>query len=356
MTSNPTCRKHLLIDELHRLRGMELDMVPLQDKKSLVKFASRRFIPVETLEAMIVSGEATGLGLRLSRLTVMDIDDPDPSWVDRVEARFGPTKVRVRTPSGGIHLYYAGQLRHRPNLKGEGWPVDVKTGSNEYVVCAGSWRTDGGEYRVEGLAIARGALPQIQDSAPATPAHRRKAAKTKPTQATQDGIVDVGQRHDYLIARGKRLVRDAESEADLLDALRRVFAEECDTSRPMEKQELEGIAKWCWDLQQKGQNYLPGESFVAVPRWAMEKVRGNSNAQHLTVVLYQLHGGAPNKTFCLDHRGMRNGGWTDLGTHAFRSAVRALLDAGVILEAVPYVRRQRKTRYQLAPTPPEPLT
>jgi hypothetical protein len=171
------------------------------------------------------------------------------------------------------------------------------------------------------------------------------------SSAVPDAGVAVGQRHDHLVGRGKLLARNAKSESELLDALRRVFEAECDKSTPLETGELEGIADWCWDLQQKGQNFLPGESYVSIPRWVMEKLRGNSCAQHLAAVIYQLHGSEPGKAFCLDHKGMHDAGWTDLGRDRFHSALRALLDAGVIHVAKQYIRGVKKTRYKLSPKP-----
>lgn len=178
------------------------------------------------------------------------------------------------------------------NLKGDGWPVDIKTGENQYVVSAASWRADGCSYRLEGTAIAQGALPQIQDNdATSVPTNRRQKRAAKPMSSVVPGaVVAVGQRHDFLRSSGQRLARHAKSEADLLDALRRVFEAECDKSVPLEKRELEDIAGWCWDLQQKGQNFLPGESYVTIPSWVMERLRGNSRAQHLAAIIYQLHG------------------------------------------------------------------
>lgn len=346
-------RQNCLIAELQHLRSLGLKVVPVKDKKPLVPFADRQSLPTNIIEKLILDGKANGLGLRLGDLTVIDIDDPDPSWVSKALARFGNTSVRVRTPSGGIHLYYAGQLERPPNLKDEGWPVDVKTGENQYVVCANSWRVDGRSYCVEGNAVKDGPLPLIldNDAAPA-PLHRRLrgAAKPKSLEAT-GAIIPVGQRHDYLIGRAKLLARNIKSETALLDALRSVFELECDTSAPLETEELEEIARWCWKLQQEGQNYIQGESYVTIPGWVMEPLRGNSAAQHLFIVIQQLHGHQLGKPFCLDHKGMRDAGWTDLGRDRFHSALRALLDAGVIVVSAKYIRAKKKTRYKLSPSP-----
>ena len=350
MTVKTRSKEDQLIVELSRLRSMGMEVVPIKEKEAFICFKGRRTLPIDKIEGFIRNGRATGLGLRLGGMTVVDIDDPDPSWVSKAEERFGKTNVRVRTPSGGIHLYYAGQFVHPPKLKREGWPVDIKTGSNQYVACAGSWRADGRTYCVEGAAIAQGALPLIQDNdAAPVPTNRRQKGATNPkSSAVAGAVVPVGQRHDYLIGHAKLLARNVKSETALLDALKRVFELECDTSAPLETEELEEIARWCWKLQQEGQNYIPGESYVTIPRWVMEPLRGNSAAQHLLTVIYQLHGRQLGKAFCLDHKGMRDAGWTDLGRDRFNSALRALLDAGVILVAEKYVRATKKTRYTLS--------
>ena len=354
MTVDTEKRQNCLITELRRLRGMGLAVVPVKHKESLVTFRNRPSLPINKIEDFIRRGNATGLGLRLGGLTVIDIDDPDPSWVTKALARFGETNVRVRTPSGGIHLYYAGQLERPPNLKDEGWPVDIKTGKNQYVVCAASWRADGRSYRVEGTAIVEGTLPLIQDNdATPVPIQRRQNGAINPkSSAVAGAVVPAGQRHHYLLGCAQRLAIFAKSKQDVLDALQRVFEAECDTSVPLDTGELDGIAEWCLQLQRTGRNFLPGQSYVPIPRWVLERLRGDSRAQHLATVICQLHGHEPDKAFCLDHKGMRDAGWTDLGRDRFNSALRALLHTGVILVAAKYVRATKKTRYKLSLSPP----
>ena len=67
-----------------------------------------------------------------------------PDLVARLEARFGSSPVHIKTPRGR-HLYYraTGAV---PNLRGEGLPVDIKTGACSYVMGPLSVRPDGGFY------------------------------------------------------------------------------------------------------------------------------------------------------------------------------------------------------------------
>ena len=81
-------------------------------------------------------------GIRLDGLAVIDCDDDSSELVAQMEARFGPSPVHVKTPRGR-HLYYRASGT-APNLRGEGLPIDIKTGSRAYVVGPLSVRPDGG--------------------------------------------------------------------------------------------------------------------------------------------------------------------------------------------------------------------
>jgi hypothetical protein len=64
-----------------------------------------------------------------SKLTIVDIDSTDPNHAAEAIAAFGDTPLKVRTPSGGLHLYfrYTGE-RRRIRPFGRSLPLDVLGG------------------------------------------------------------------------------------------------------------------------------------------------------------------------------------------------------------------------------------
>jgi hypothetical protein len=94
--------------------------------------------------------------------------------------------VRVRTPSGGWHLYF----RYEPLLKNSagkiGVGIDVKTAGG-YVIAPGSYK-DGKCYRVEGAPLGSIALPSFPTALiPATePQHDPVEVLTEPTDVLRD--------------------------------------------------------------------------------------------------------------------------------------------------------------------------
>lgn len=67
-------------------------------------------------------GFNAGIG---SKITVIDIDSPDEQLWLTVINRFGNTSVKVRTPAGGLHLWYRHNGERRKIRFEQGLPVDI---------------------------------------------------------------------------------------------------------------------------------------------------------------------------------------------------------------------------------------
>src|SRR4051795_10480685 len=144
--------------------------VPLVEWGKWTKRPGRAFI-----EKMMRRYPSTNVGIiaGLSGITVVDCDDP--AAVAVMIARCGDTPLKVRTPSGGVHLYYRAAGERCADLRPEGLKVDVKS-IGGFVVAPPSVRPDGPHagraYEfLEGswadlarLPVARpGSLPMIGD-------------------------------------------------------------------------------------------------------------------------------------------------------------------------------------------------
>lgn len=161
-------KEHLPDDfrnQLARLVRAGFPLLPLggggDGKAPLLRAWAGPVLPLARILAPLYRSGSQVYGIRLDGLAVVDCDDDSPDLVAQLEARFGPSPVHVTTPRGR-HLYYRA-TGQPPNLRVEGLPVDIKTGTRAYVVGPWSIRPDGGRYRpVKGM-LGRGC--------PATPAH-----------------------------------------------------------------------------------------------------------------------------------------------------------------------------------------
>lgn len=330
-------QQELLIAEIKRLSLYGSHLVPLggeDGKQALVKFANYRALPAHKLIDFVKREEATGIGFRLHSCVVLDIDSDDPKWIKRCEDRFGESAVRVRTPRGGMHLYYFGKLTPCPNLKKEGWPVDVMQGDNEYVVTPYSWRPDGKTYRVEGLELLPSNLTNI------------RGGKPKPTTRDAEGKVKLGGRHSHLIRKGKEFARNAKSFEQLRSAIEREFKLNC-VQGDMSDEEITGIANWCFEIQNSGKNYSRGEQTLPIPGWIVEELKAEPDPQHLLLVLIKAHGADKSRTFILDYECMKNAGLLGLSRDRFRAAKRKLLEVRAIRCFSAHKRGKRKAKYVL---------
>jgi hypothetical protein len=327
----------LLIQEIKRLNQLGVALVPLggdNGKQALVKFKDQEGFPAGALTDLVKAGKATGIGFRLHSCVVVDIDSDDPAWITKCEDRFGKSEVRVRTPSGGIHLYYAGSLKPQPKLKAEGWPVDIKQGANQYVVAAYSWRPDGKAYCVEGSEFIRSKLTEIRGAA--TDAVERDTA----------GKVAKGNRHAYLLEKGKEFARSAQTLDQLTTAITKEFEANC-VQDDLNTDEITGIANWCWEAQNNGTNYAAGQKTLTIPGWSIDRLAGDPFAQHLLIFLLDAHKGAKGRRFILDYECMKNSPRLNLSRDRFRQARNLLLSVGVIRCVCAPARFKHKAQYEL---------
>ena len=93
------------------------------------------------------------------KVTRIDVDDPE--LMDGAIQRFGNTPVKVQTPSGGYHLWYAANGERR-KVRIDGLKIDV-LGKGGYGVAPPSVCPGKGEYRfIEGSLEDTERLPVIR--------------------------------------------------------------------------------------------------------------------------------------------------------------------------------------------------
>ena len=307
-------------NEIARLKGAGFHPLPLgggdAGKAPLIRrWTDPKLTLAQILAPMFRAGSAV-YGLRLEGLAVIDCDDDSPDLVAAMEARFGPSPVHVKTPRGR-HLYYGG-AGSVPNLRGEGLPVDLKTGGRSYVVGPLSQRPDGGFYAPAKGLLGVDSLPTLQA-----------------LQAPQPGAVPMheGARHSALVREAIAMVQHVTGPDELTARLTALRDGLCENPATMPDSELRGIAGWAWQRLLEGQIYHSRDSSFRIHRLALDGLRGKpggSDATALLVLLADLHGHVPGRRFALDFDAMRSAGLTDLSERAFRSARRMLQTAGLL--------------------------
>ncbi|MBE0455552.1 MAG: bifunctional DNA primase/polymerase [Roseovarius sp.] len=310
--------------EMARLHRAGFYLLPLgggdDGKKPLLRgWADQRLTLSQVLGPMHRTGVAM-YGVRLDDLAVVDCDTDDPDLVTELEARFGPSSVHVRTPRGR-HLYYR-LTGKAPNLRGEGLPVDIKTGPRAYVAGPHSMRPDGGIYAPVRGVLGVDALPPLK-----TP------SRVPVTTVSPPAPILTGTRHVELVKFAMKRVAHVASLEALTADLRQLRDGWCETPGTMPESELAGIAGWAWRCRLENRIFHGRMSEFRVHRQALDLLRG-INGQEDALALYtrlvDLHGHTPGKTFPLCHKAMRDAGHTSLSRERFIVARRLLQRVGLL--------------------------
>lgn len=313
-------------NELARLVRAGFPLLPLgggaDGKAPLLRPWAGPVLPLARILAPLYRAGLQVYGVRLDGLAVIDCDDDSGDLVAAMEARFGPSPVHVKTPRGR-HLYYRANGT-APNLRGEGLPVDIKTGPRAYVVGPLSQRPDGGLYLPAKGLLGIDALPPL----------RASQGPQKAIAGDAGGeAIPVGQRHVMLVREAVQMVEFVDSAEELVANLEGVRDDLCADATTMPDSELRAIAKWAWECRLENRIYRGRDSAFSLHRSALDALRGWQNgtdALGLYVMLVDLHGHAPGKRFALDFKAMRESGLTILSIPRLRAARRTLQAVGLL--------------------------
>lgn len=314
-------------NELARLVRAGFPLLPLgggaDGKAPLLRSWAGPVLPLARILAPLYRAGSQVYGVRLDGLAVIDCDEDSGDLVAAMEARFGRSPVHVKTPRGR-HLYYRADGTP-PNLRGEGLPVDIKTGPCAYVVGPLSQRPDGGLYLPAKGLLGKDALPPLR-------------ALQRPQKAIAGDAggeaIPVGQRHVMLVREAVQMVEFVDSAEELVANLEGVRDDLCADTATMPDSELRAIAKWAWECRLDNRSYRGRDSAFSLHRSALDALRGWQNgtdAIALYVMLVDLHGHAPGKRFALDFQAMRKSGLTLLSIPRLRAARRTLQAVGLLV-------------------------
>lgn len=312
-------------NELARLTRAGLPLLPLgggaEGKAPLLKAWAGPTLPLGHVLAPLHRTDSQVYGVRLDDLSVIDCDDDSLELVAAMEARFGVSPVHVKTPRGR-HLYYRA-TKHAPNLRGEGLPVDIKTGPRSYVVGPMSRRPDGGLYLPDKGSLGMHALTQL------------RAPQGSQKEPLGQAALRSGERHVTLVKKARQMVEYVDSAEELEANLRAIRDDFCEDVQSMPDTELRGIAVWTWKLRLENKIYKGRESAFPLNRLALDALRSCDNetdAVALYVLLQDMHAHTPGKRFALDFKTMRNAGLTRMSIPRLRAARRSMQAVGLLVQ------------------------
>jgi hypothetical protein len=319
------------------LRSRGLTVLPVggdDGKTPLVRWRTWSRRPsAELIDKLLYRHPDANIGVicHLSRVTVVDIDDP--SLLESMLDRFGNTPLITRTPSGGCHFWYRHAGERCTNLRGGGLDVDIKAKGGFVVVPpseARQGRHTGKPYVFErGSWSDLGRLPKIHaDSLPRSQARGGGERSGSPGIATLRSI-PVGRRNDTLFATSLREVRHCDTIDDLID--KALHINDSNLEEPLPAAEVEKIAHSAWDYDQRGGNWVGREARAVIDRSTFEILQQNPDAYVLWTKLKFEHG-ARKEPFALCLEAMGKGevirGWRD--KRRYRKARDWLVEQGFL--------------------------
>lgn len=187
---------------------------------------------------------------RASRITVVDMDSTDAAILDEGRKLFGESPLVWQTGSGkyAMAFRHSGEKRMIRPIKG--LPIDLLGGG--YAVAPPSI---GSHQRYQ---IIRGTLDDLERlpvaNIPAEIAARNERAQRRAGAVA--GRAAEGQRHELLKAHCMASVWYCDDFDALLDCAMNFAKFSCDP--PLEDHETISMAKWVWNLKEKGWLHRPG--------------------------------------------------------------------------------------------------
>lgn len=342
---------------LRENRARDGILIPLDgNKRPVVRKWTKGSIPLSRVLTGLSAPDAM-LGLLMgeaSGLTVVDIDLKDEPNTDLHQGivsdfvnRFGDTPFRVRTPSGGLHLYYRHDGERSIDLRSQGLPGEVRSNGMQ-VVIPPSRRPDGTAYRWEGFeGNAVAGWMHLLENASTLPLLKEGAMRRKPTcpSVTLPNARGVPVRYDFPTetppSRNElmfdRVSRHALNGLDE-DAVREVAKEiALDLSsrfpkdHPVTEAEALGTAESILRYRREGTLGVRGIGGETTVSRLVLQSSIPTRTLRLWLLLDAIHGGRPGRPFTIAGAAMaRSGVIPGWGEKAYYKACLHLVELGIL--------------------------
>lgn len=291
-------------------------------KRPLLSFSKQKGHPLNLVMRKLQLSNSQTYGIRLNRMVVLDVDQENTDLISEICGRFGQTDCIVRT-GRGFHLYYSTIGKVTLNLRGAGLPVDVKQGSNSFVLGPHSLRPDGVLYQFYKQPFSLCDVPRI----------KLENTSTVTTVASEFNKADSGTRHTFLIRKGLEYIECVDNRDELIANLLYDRDTFCADPSTVPDAEVEGIAKWWWEKRLQNQIYNESYSVFKFRRQAFHQLRAIPSG-HVALDLYlylrDKHGHISGKTFQISVDALQRTAGFAFGQKALRKAINQLLELGYL--------------------------
>lgn len=218
----------------------------------------------------------------VSNLTIVDIDTGKPEVIQSMIARFGDTPIKVKTPSGGIHLYYRhnGENCHTAI---DGLPVDIRANGG-YVIAPPSLNPktkrlyafiEGSWTKIKDLPVIRSGSLIVQ------------SIKEKEPDLLAGDTVNEGQRNNALFRGLLKRAKDCSCLEEFEDI--GFYLNETFMNPPLPHDEVEGIINNVWRIKVENKLYGGGERFITVMADEIQSLKDHPRAFWLLMSLKESH-------------------------------------------------------------------
>lgn len=283
-------------------------------KVPLLSGYQRKRLGPEAIDAIAKRTPDANIGIvtGLSKLAVVDVDEPYEKALADALYRFGPSPLISRTGRGRFQAYYKGHPALRPHdfRHSENKALELKVDGNIVIAPPSVNFETGGVYEfIEGRIEDVASLPVINMAGvPQLAIRLRREGRRISEDARR--MIEIGERNDWLFRQCLRHAAACDDFATLLDvALTRAdehFGE------PMSEAEIKKTAMSAWGYEQRGENWVGSHARLPLTLDQLLSLEALCNADALILALHlQLeHGGRMGRgeTFALDTRAMAASG------------------------------------------------
>lgn len=218
----------------------------------------------------------------ISNLTVVDIDTGKPEIIRKMIERFGDTPIKIKTPRGGMHLYYKFK-NETCHTAIDGLPVDIRAAGG-YVIAPPSINPQ----TKRTYSFVEGGLPKIQNLPHLKTGSLIVETLRKNEPDIQSGdIVYEGQRNNTLFKELLSRAKECSSFEELEDT--GYFRNETFMFPPLPQDEVQGIINNVWRLKIENKLYGGGERFITVMGSEIQTLQDQPRAFWLLMCLKNAH-------------------------------------------------------------------
>lgn len=306
-------------------------------KRPILKGYHRKLLGPGTIDKLGVKYPDANLAIvtGLSKVVVIDVDDPSQRALDVALERFGPSPLIIRTGGrGGHHILYSGNQNLRPHdfRYSEDLLLELKADGNIVITPPSVNPQTGRNYEfVKGGLDDFARLPPINIAT--IPGLSSSVGFNSSKASVNKRQIEVGERNKWLFSQCLRHARACDDLDALIDVAR-TRAEEHFGER-MSDVEIIKTASSAWGYEAHGKNWAAKAAHSTITMMELRRLeeRG-SDAVALTLHLRLEHGGRMSRgeTFALDTRAMERdqtiAGWS---RSRYRRAIGRLVAAGIIV-------------------------